>query len=139
MTRGCRTTGQIERQKKDFLESFAHTGNITESCEAVGVGSRSTIYRWQEHDDEFAALFREAEVQAVERLEIEARNRAVLGSEEPVYHQGEIVGHIRKKSDVLLIFLLKALNPAKYRERHDGPGVGEQAVKAVDREAYEAL
>ncbi|WP_162148545.1 hypothetical protein [Asticcacaulis sp. AC402] len=36
---------------------------------------------------------------------------------EPVYHLGKTVGAIRKYSDTLAIFLLKAHAPEKYRER----------------------
>jgi hypothetical protein len=113
------TTAQSERLKKRFLASFRMTGNITESCEAVGIGSRTTIYNWQEHDDVFAAGFREAEIQATERLESEARSRAMDGTEKPIYQGGVLVGTVVEKSDTLLIFLLKARAPEKYRERYD--------------------
>lgn len=103
--------------KRRFLISFRVTGNISESCNAVGVGSRTTIYNWQEHDEAFASAFREAEIQSTELLEAEARRRAATGVEEPVFHQGAVVGTVTKYSDTLLIFLLKARAPEKYRER----------------------
>jgi hypothetical protein len=63
-------------------------------------------------------------VLAVGALEDEALRRAVEGVEEPVYQGGKQVGVIRKYSDALLMFLLKAARPEKYREnysiRHDG-------------------
>jgi hypothetical protein len=111
------TDAQSERLKKRFIASFRVTGNITESCQAVGIGSRTTIYNWQEHDAEFAGAFREAEIQSTELLEAEARRRASTGVDEPIYHQGVPVGTITKYSDTLLIFLLKARAPEKYRER----------------------
>lgn len=105
------------RLKKRFLESFARTGNITESCELVGIKRRADVYDWQEHDPAFVAAFREAEVKATEFLETEARVRATDGTMKPVFHQGEVVGYIAEKSDNLLMFLLKARNPNKYRDR----------------------
>ena len=111
------TSAQSARLKKKFLESFAVTGNITEACAVAGIKRRRLIYEWQEHDDQFAAAFREAEITATEVLETEARRRAADGVEEPVYHQGVVVGTVKKYSDTLLIFLLKARAPEKYRER----------------------
>jgi hypothetical protein len=117
------TRGQLGRLKKRFLASFATTGNITESCAAVGIKSRSTIYNWQEHDAEFAVEFRQAEIMATEALETEARVRATDGTLRPVYQGGVCVGHVTEKSDTLLIFLLKARNPGKYREKApEAPG-----------------
>jgi hypothetical protein len=53
---------------------------------------------------------------ALEEAEAELKTRAVDGWEEPVFHNGELCGTKRKYSDLCLIFLLKALDPAKYRE-----------------------
>jgi hypothetical protein len=106
--------------KRRFLEIFGKQGNITVAAEATGI-HRNTVYAWQEHDDEFAAEFRLAEQRATEVLEAEAWRRAVDGdeSETPIYHRGRLIGHVleTKRSDTLLIFLLKARAPEKYRER----------------------
>lgn len=115
------TRGQTVRLKRRFLEAFRRTGNITQACGAVGLTRRQTVYEWQELDDQFAAGFREAEIMATEYLEQEALRRAVEGvtSETPIYNRGEYIDTIveTKYSDTLLIFLLKARNPNKYRER----------------------
>ena len=114
---------QSARLKRRFLESFARTGNITESCRAAGVQRRATIYDWQERDEAFAAAFREAELVATEVLEAEARRRAVDGviQDTPIVHRGSVVAPVTetKYSDSLLIFLLKARAPEKYRERYE--------------------
>lgn len=105
--------------KGDFLASFSKTGNVSESCHAVGIGRR-TVYDWQEQDDSFAAGFRQAEIEATEYLESVARKRATEGVEKvtPIYHNGKLIDTIieTKHSDTLLIFLLKARAPEKYRE-----------------------
>jgi hypothetical protein len=125
------TRAQLARLKKVFLEQFAEYGNITTAARVAGIGRR-TIYGWQEHDEAFAAAFRDAEIQATEVLEAEARRRAVEGvtSTTPIYSRGELLDTIveTKYSDTLLIFLLKARAPEKYRERvgleHSGPDGG---------------
>ncbi len=61
-----------------------------------------------------------AKLQAADVLEAEAHRRAVEGVEEAVgWYKGEAGGTVRKYSDVLLIFLLKSLQPERYRERVD--------------------
>lgn len=90
-------------------------GNVTRACEAVGIGRRS-VYEWRDDDAEFAAAWNEALEAGTEELEEEARRRALRGTEEPVFYKGEPCGAIRKYSDTLAIFLLKANKPEKYRE-----------------------
>lgn len=94
---------------------------------------RATAYEWRREDPDFATRWAEAQALAVERMEAEADRRAVEGVLEPVFHQGEVVGHVRKFSDTLLMFRLKALEPAKYRERyeHSGAGGSPLTVKIV--------
>lgn len=97
-----------------FLAALADTGIICRACEVSGVG-RSTVYEWRE-DPAFEARFRLAVDEATERLELEARRRALEGTDKPVYQGGQLVGYIREYSDTLLIFTLKALKPDKYRD-----------------------
>lgn len=111
-------TRQIRHAKKRlFLEAFSRVGTIKHAAEAAGV-DRHSHHLWLQKDPEYAAAFAEAEEQAVEVLEREMRRRAVEGVEEPVWHKGEQVGSVRKYSDVLLIFALKAARPERYRDNH---------------------
>lgn len=111
-----------------FLAALAETGNVTRSAAAVGA-SRSIIYDWRERDPDFAVAWDRAIKTSVLGLEDEARRRAEEGVDEPVFYQGDKCGTVRKYSDTLLIFLLKAHNPEKYRENsrleltgaHGGP------------------
>lgn len=83
--------------------------------------NRTDVYRWLEHDDEFAAGYQLAEVDATERLEEAAYERAVQGvtQETPIFYRGKVVDSIVKTeySDTLLIFLLKARAPEKYGDK----------------------
>ncbi len=106
--------------KARFLRAYSETGNIYRACVDANV-DRRTIYKWQEHDDQFALAMRQAEIEAIERLEEEARRRAYDGvvREKGVYYQGARVGSaiVTEYSDSLLMFLLKGLKPEKYKER----------------------
>ena len=116
------STFQGERNKAAFLAAFAECGNIRESAEVAGIGRR-THYTWLETDVDYAAAFAEAQENAVEALEAEARRRAVEGVEEPVgWYKGVAGGSVRRYSDNLLMFLLKGLQPDKYRERFEVRG-----------------
>jgi len=103
-------------KKEAFLTAFSECGIITLAAEAAGI-ARSTHYRWLEEDPDYPALFMAAAEQAGERLEQEARRRAVEGVEETVYYQGKPCGTVTKYSDTLLIFMLKGAKPEKYQER----------------------
>lgn len=124
------------RKKRAFLAAFAECGNVTEAADSVGI-HRRTHYDWLANDPDYAAAFAEAEDEAVDRLETEARRRAVEGvrNEKSHYFKGDLVGVDveTKYSDTLLIFLLKALRPEKYRERFETKHVGEvHHTHAVD-------
>lgn len=110
-------------KKRAVLAALALTGNVSEACRCAKV-DRGTHYDWQKQDEAYAAAARDALEMAADSMELEARRRAVDGVLEPVYYGGKKVGKIRRYSDTLLIFLLKAARPEKFRERfeHSGPG-----------------
>lgn len=105
--------------KKDwrvrFLEELAVRGSVVAACDAAEC-SRRNAYDERERNAEFAAKWDEAKRIAVERMEDEARRRAVEGTLKPVFQGGALVGKVREYSDTLLIFLLKAHDP-KYKDR----------------------
>jgi hypothetical protein len=118
----------------EFLEAFAEFGIVTAACGAAGV-SRSTAYKRRDDDEAFALAWTGVETATTERMEAEARRRAVEGwvereEFESVYNEetGELERHpsviVRKYSDTLLMFMLKARKPDTYRERVEHTGVG---------------
>lgn len=110
-------TNEIQHAKKRaFLAAYAECGTITQAAEIANI-DRCTHYEWIKTDPIYAKAFEVAHQKSIERLEQEARRRAVEGVEEPVYQGGKKVGVVRKYSDTLLIFLLKGAAPDKYRER----------------------
>jgi hypothetical protein len=66
---------------------------------------------------DFAKRWQEALDEAADILEKEAWRRAAEGTEEPVFHKGDICGHVRRYSDNLLMFMLKGMRPEKFREK----------------------
>jgi len=68
-------------------------------------------------DEAFAAAWDDAVNQGTDVLEAEALRRAKDRFNEPRFYEGDVCGHVRKYSDTLLIFLLKARRPEKYQGR----------------------
>jgi hypothetical protein len=111
-----------KRSKPDwapaFLQRLSECANIRAACIAVGT-SRTAVYHRRNTDEKFAQAMALALEDAVDDLELEARRRAYEGCEKPIFHQGEECGRIKEYSDTLMIFLLKAHRPEKYRERYE--------------------
>lgn len=100
-----------------FLRELAKTGNVSAACRK-GKISRTYAYRIRDEDKEFKAAWEEALVVATEALELEARRRAEAGTREDILYLGKRVGTVRHYSDTLMIFLLKAHMPEKYRDNY---------------------
>ena len=91
----------MAKRKKKFLDSFEACGTIRGACNIVGV-ARPTYQRWVVGDADFAKEFDQRRVAFAERLEELALDRV----RNPDKNRG---------SDLLLIGLLNANMPAKYR------------------------
>lgn len=107
-----------ESKRTKFLSALAKTGNVSRSAQLARIG-RSSVYALRSEDQDFAKQWDEAIEVAGDLLEEEARRRAVTGWLKPVFQGGVQVGTVREYSDALLILLLKAAKPAKYRENHN--------------------
>lgn len=95
-----------------FLEAFAEYGTVSHACRASGV-SRATVYRHREDHPEFAEQWAAVEESVSDDLEPEAVTRAKDGS------------------DLLLIFLLKARRPHRYRESSTVNHTGNLSLEHV--------
>ena len=118
--------GIRQPKRRAFLAAYARCGNLSEAARIAGV-NRLSHYEWL-NDERYAQVFEQAQDIAIDYLEAVARDRATKGWLEPVFYHGEVVGHVRKYSDTLLIFLLKGARPDKFRDnatiRHTGTGAG---------------
>jgi hypothetical protein len=145
-----------------FLAAYAKAGNLSEAARVAKV-SRANHYEWLQ-DSEYERAFALAHAEACEYLETEARRRAVTGIAEPVVYQGRLTYEplmnkdgsvkvnaegnplyskvplcIRKVSDVLLIFLMKAAMPHKYRDNYAGEVKDELAKISRGADLHQKL
>jgi hypothetical protein len=111
-----------ERQER-FLKALAETGIVSTAAELAGT-SRTRVYELRKRDPAFAAGWEEAEEKAADALEAEAWRRAVVGVPEPLVSAGKVVRDddglpiaIRRYSDTLMLALLKARRPEKFKDR----------------------
>jgi hypothetical protein len=115
--RKARTRAQVEASRRLFLDAYAKTGSVVRAAKLARLSSPARHSDWLKTVAGYAEEFAQAHAAAVDALEREARRRAVEGVNEPVFYKGQICGHVRKYSDHLLMFLLRAAVPSKYRER----------------------
>ena len=107
--------------EKRFLTALANTANVRASCQAANV-SRDYVYKRRRNNKAFAAAWAEALEDACDVLEAKARQRALSG-----------------ESDTLLIFLLKAHRPEKFRDTvtHRGDAAAPLEIKAEVKNTHE--
>jgi Bacteriophage Sf6, terminase small subunit-like len=99
-----------------FLGALTEGVSVTAACDRAVI-TRRTVYDWRDADPEFAKAWDEAIEAGTDRLEDEAVRRAYEGIDDPVFYQGVKCGVVRKYSDTLLIFMLKARRPEKFKDR----------------------
>lgn len=121
MGRKAATKATPEKEVNDiammmFLAELADSGTVTAAADIAGI-NKKTAYRWRDSDKEFAEAWDDALEIGTDGLEREAIRRARDGLTKPVFQGGKRVGEVQEYSDTLLIFMLKARRPDKYRER----------------------
>ncbi len=108
-----------------FLKHLAEWGVIVVACRLTPI-HKETVRERRKKSPEFEKAVKEALKEAAANLEAEARRRGEKGYLEPVY--GKLpgvnsgtgrVGVMRKFSDRLLIELLHANNPKKFKQRKE--------------------
>ena len=95
-----RQTKRTPKRETALIDALRSGSAIGTACAMAGIG-RSTLHEWRHAEPDFNARFEDAIEYGTDVLEDVARTRAV------------------RESDTLLIFLLKARRPDKYRERLD--------------------
>jgi hypothetical protein len=128
-------------KKADFLAALSLGSTATAAAGASGVALR-TFYDHKGSDPEFRDAWEEAYREGTELLEDEARRRGAEGWDEPVYYQGRVVGHVRRYSDTLLMFVLKARDRARYSDKSDvhlsgGVTLEQMILASMEAEAGE--
>lgn len=108
---------RIARAREVILGELRKSRSKSGACEEADI-STTQFYKWLRDDPDFAKQVEEAVAAGVEALEDEAIRRGARGVRKAVYYQGDVVGYERQYSDRLLETMLKANNPAKFRENH---------------------
>ena len=110
--------------QKQFLEAFTVSCSVQKAARWAGV-HRQCHYDWLKQDSTYPSRFAEARQRAAQELEDEAVRRAKDGVRRPlvykgkqVYIQGEPIYQI-EYSDQLLIRLLEAYNPERFKRRNE--------------------
>ena len=104
--------------RRKFLKALAMTASVSAAAKHIRV-CRNALYEWRKDDPSFRVEWDEAVELGTDALEDEAVRRAYDGTLKPVYYGGKKVGTVREYSDSLLVFMLKARRPEKFRERFD--------------------
>src|SRR5579883_342376 len=118
----------IGHRRAASLAALAAPGSVSRAARLAGV-PRRTAYDWRAADEAFGKAWDEALERGTDVLEDEAVRRASEGTLRPVFQGGKKVGTVREYSDLLLIFMLKARRPDKYR---DSNGRGRRGEAAQD-------
>ena len=110
-------------RREAFLTALTDTGIDSAAASIAGI-TRARAYQVRRQDPGFASAWEEAEEQAADALEAEAWRRAVDGVPEPLVSAGRVVRNddgqplaIRRYSDNLLLALLKARRPKRFKDR----------------------
>lgn len=149
-----RTPKKGKRRKDDtswhasFIKALTSIANVKYACDLCAI-SRATAYEHKAKFPAFSKAWDEACEEAMDYLEQVAFKRATAGQVESQEFDKEtgkiLLRQTVRHSDTLLIFLLKANRPGKYREHHvitgedGGPiQISAQMSDALEK-AYGAL
>lgn len=124
----------LDGKKKIFLEELSSCAGLQKAAEKAKIPYK-TILQLRQDDAKFAADIAEALSQRALILENEAIRRAVCGEEEPIFYRGKLVGAKTKRSDTLLLSLLKANYPEKYGDKKpkNDIDIGKSLGEAIER------
>lgn len=103
-------------RQRAFVESFCRYGRISAASKKTKI-DRARHYSWLRSDAVYREAWKWAEEVRRANIEDEIYRRGVEGWLEPVYHQGDRCGYVRKYSDSLLKLLAQAEMPDKYGQR----------------------
>lgn len=115
--RQARADGWTPQKQRAFIETLADTGSVDQAAHMVGM-SVTGCYRLRRAPgaEDFNAAWGAAIDAASKKLLDAAFERALVGSDEPVFdREGNRVGRRFRQSDRMLMFLLRAYMPERFR------------------------
>ena len=139
MTTYQKSNGIEHIKKRAYLTAYARLGVVRQACVAAEI-AHSTYYEWLKNDPVFVDAVEDAREFHIEGLEIAADRRASEGIRRYKFYQGKPILHPETGkpyyehiySDVLLIFLLKALKPEMYREGYEVKQSDEEINRDIE-------
>ncbi|MBN8808050.1 MAG: hypothetical protein J0I47_07410 [Sphingomonas sp.] len=115
-----RADGWTPDRQRAFIGHLADTGSVATAAQRVGMSAAGAYaLRRAPGGETFAAAWDSAMQQAAHVLIDAAFERAINGSEEPVYNrEGQVVGRRFRQSDGLMMFMLRKHFPERYGDLH---------------------
>lgn len=114
--------------KAVFLVELEKWGVVDFAIRQAGVRS-STAYTARERDEKFRADWDEAEGKLLATAEVVARQRALTGTQRPVFFQGQQVASVTEVDNAHLRWLLAKLKPALYGDKLEVTGKDGGSIK----------
>lgn len=108
-----RADGWTAQRRVHFLDALWEGASITGAAQAAGMTPHSAR-KLRLRAPAFRDAWDEAVAVAVQALADTAFDRALNGSERPIYHRGKLVGHRTVHHDRLLMRLLSIRDPLNY-------------------------
>ncbi|WP_375291900.1 hypothetical protein [Qipengyuania sp.] len=127
-----REDGWTPQRQQDFIAVLAETGCVDHAAQDCGM-SVSSAYRLRRAPgaEQFAAAWDVALTHASRKLLDVAFDRALRGTDEPVFdREGHMQGRRFRQNDRLLMFLLRAYMPDRFRYAHRDLRVNDEPVPA---------
>ena len=122
-----------------FLDYLIECGNVHDAARQADLTTKQ-IRKFRRNNPAAEKAFQEALDMGTDAIEAELHRRAVAGILEPVFYKGRRVNTVRKKSDVLLMFLLKSRRPHLYRDNAPLPqGPDEDELLSNEESPAEAI
>ncbi|WDA40462.1 hypothetical protein [Erythrobacter sp. BLCC-B19] len=130
----ARHDGWTPERQRSFIEALADLGSVEAAARAVDMSSVGAYYlRRQPGAEEFRAAWEAALQLGVQRIEDVAMDRALNGTEEPVYSYGKFIGTRIKRNDSLLMFILRNRAPERFAAGGAPKGLNAVSQMQLDR------
>ena len=131
------------KKRDQVLLDRLRAGDTIEAAARQAGYSVTQLREYRHQDAQLEQDMQDAIVEGTALLEDEVMRRARDGVEEPVFYLGQEVGTVRKYSDTLAMFLLKARKPETYVDKtqveHSGPKGGPIETKSTAASEVEKL
>lgn len=141
VARKPRKDGWTPQRQVDFIAALADTGCVERAARLVSM-TVGSCYRLRRSPgaEPFARAWDAAMAQAARRLVDLAFDRAVNGSAEPVFDKdGHRIGRRMRYNDRLLMFLLRAYMPERFRHAHRATILPGEELPALPEPVAQAM